>query len=301
MSREKFIERRFKNATLVKIEQANRIIAEYLPRGYRLTIRQLHYQFVARGLYENTERTYKNLGNAMRDARLAGLVDWDAIEDRTRSLMGGRGGWDGPGDYIVSVAEQYAEDWWADQRYRPEVWIEKAALLGVIEDVCERYGVRYYASRGDDAKSPSYDAGKRFRRILDQGQTPLILHFADHDPRGLHFTPFIEQELAMFVSRPVEVRRMALVMDQVRAFNPPPNFAKETDTLYARYREEFGEQCWELDALPPDTIVGLIEAELGGLIDRRRWRAAQAREQERQDTLKRIAARWDEVGAMFGD
>jgi hypothetical protein len=165
MARQTFIKRRFQQSTLVKIGQANKIIDDYLPRGFRLTIRQLHYQFVARGLYENTERSYKNLINTMRDARLAGLVDWDAIEDRTRTLQGGRGGWNGPADFIANVVEQYAEDWWQEQPYRPEVWIEKAALLGVIEDVCDRYGVRYYASRGDDAKSPSYDAGARFRKL----------------------------------------------------------------------------------------------------------------------------------------
>jgi hypothetical protein len=235
MACQTFTERRFQKSTLVKIEQANAIIGDYLPRGFRLTIRQLHYQFVARGLYENTERSYKNLINTMRDARLAGLVDWAAIEDRTRTLQGGRGGWDGPADFIADMIEQYADDWWQGQPYRPEVWIEKAALLGVIEDVCERYGVRYYASRGDDSKSPSYDAGKRFARILDQGQIPLVLHLADHDPKGVHFTPFIREELAMFAGADIEVRRLALTMEQVEEHNPPPNFAKETDTLYARY------------------------------------------------------------------
>src|SRR6185436_2908959 len=101
------------------------------------------------------------------------------------------------------------------QPWYPEVWIEKSALLGVIEDVCNRYGVRYYASRGDDSKSPSYEAGRyRFRGILDQGRKPVVLHLADHDPRGVHFTGFIREELAMFAGGPVEVRRLGLSRDQ---------------------------------------------------------------------------------------
>src|SRR5678815_5173771 len=88
------------------------------------------------------------------------------------------------------MVEDYTEDWWADQPYYVEVWVEKAALLGVIEDVCDRYGVRYYASRGDDGKSSSYQAGGRFRNVRSLGRKPLVLHLADGPrPNPLHARP----------------------------------------------------------------------------------------------------------------
>jgi hypothetical protein len=84
--RETFIPYRPHQATRAVIEQANEIVNEYLAQGLTLTLRQLFYQFVARGLIENTHRAYKNLGETIRNARNGGLLDWGAIEDRTREV-----------------------------------------------------------------------------------------------------------------------------------------------------------------------------------------------------------------------
>lgn len=80
----RFIDKRFKPESLERIEVANGIIDRYLGLGLRLTLRQLYYQFVAHHGLPNTERSYKGLASLMSEARLAGLVDWDAIEDRGR-------------------------------------------------------------------------------------------------------------------------------------------------------------------------------------------------------------------------
>jgi hypothetical protein len=129
---------RFKLATLALIVHANGIIGEYQALGFVLTLRQLFYQFVSRpalGL-ANTFDDYKWLGRTVTDARRAGLIDWDAIEDRTRNVHR-LPTWDDPPEIVASCAEQYREDLWASQRYRPEIWIEKDALTGVIEEVCD--------------------------------------------------------------------------------------------------------------------------------------------------------------------
>jgi hypothetical protein len=146
MACEAFIEKSFQKSTMAVIEQANVIIGDYAARGFALTLRQLYYQFVARGLVEeNTQREYKRIGTIINNARQAGLVDWDAIEDRTRNLQS-FSAWSDPGDFLTSVADSYREDPWIDQEYRPEVWIEKDALVGVIEGPCERWRVPYFAS-----------------------------------------------------------------------------------------------------------------------------------------------------------
>src|SRR5215831_9209334 len=133
--RETFISKKFQQKTLGLIERANAIIEEYVEQGFVLTLRQLYYQFVARVIIENSVASYKRLGSILNDARLAGLVDWDHIEDRTRNLRT-HAAWDDPADIIRSAASSYREDLWRDQIWRPEVWIEKDALLGVIEGVC---------------------------------------------------------------------------------------------------------------------------------------------------------------------
>jgi hypothetical protein len=72
--------------SLIVVEQANTIITEYLVQEFWLTLRQLFDQFVARSLLENNFKQYKRLGNVIRNARDGGLVDRDAIEDRTREV-----------------------------------------------------------------------------------------------------------------------------------------------------------------------------------------------------------------------
>ena len=81
-------EYRLKQASLDIINQANQIIREYSAQGFDLTLRQLYYQFVSRDLIPNSQREYKRLGSIINKGRLAGLVDWNAIVDRTRNLRG---------------------------------------------------------------------------------------------------------------------------------------------------------------------------------------------------------------------
>ena len=111
MSREIFETRHFQAQTLAIIEQANAIVDEYQARGFNLILRQLFYQFVARELIANTQPEYKRLGGVIRNGRRAGLIDWDAIEDRTRNVHG-HASWESPAHIISAVAQQYCEDLW---------------------------------------------------------------------------------------------------------------------------------------------------------------------------------------------
>jgi hypothetical protein len=157
--------------------------------------------------------------------------------------------WDDPPEIVASCAEQYRQDLWASQPYRPEVWIEKDALTGVIEDVSNELRAPYFSCRGNVSEPEMYAAGKRYARIVRQGQVPIVLHLGDHDPNGVDMTRDIRERLAMFARREIEVRRIALNLSQVTGL--PPNFAKENDSHYAAYYyvRQFGTtDCWELDA-----------------------------------------------------
>ena len=56
----------------------------------------------------------------------------------------------------------------------------------------------------------------------------------------------------------LEVRRIALTMDQISRYDPPPNFAKVTDSRFANYQMQYGDESWELDALDPSVLDALI-------------------------------------------
>lgn len=82
MPKIEYIRRNFSQNSCKIIDQANEILDEYERQGFRLTLRQLYYQFVARDLIQNKQSEYKRLGSIINDARLAGFVDWQMMEER---------------------------------------------------------------------------------------------------------------------------------------------------------------------------------------------------------------------------
>ena len=165
MVKEAFVTINFQAKTLAVIEQANTIIAEYAAQGFTMTLRQLYYQFVSRDLMPNKFNPTSGSVTIVSDARNAGLIDWDAIEDRTRELVT-HNSWDSPEEIIGAVARQYREDIWEDQHYRPEVWIEKAALLGVVAPICDEFRVPYFAHIGNNSQSRAIQGRQAVRRTF---------------------------------------------------------------------------------------------------------------------------------------
>lgn len=187
---------------LAVIDQVNNVVGEYRDQGLTLTLRQAYYQLVARGLIPNTERSYKNLGAAVTDGRMSGLIDWHSIEDRTRFLRGNRH-WDHPADIIEESTLRFRYDLWDDQPERVEVWIEKDALVGVIEQICVDLDVDFFSCRGYVSASEMWAAGQRIGHYLEAGQTVTILHLGDHDPSGVQMTEDIRNRLETFCRRDV--------------------------------------------------------------------------------------------------
>lgn len=122
MPKIEYISKNFGADRLELIDRINGVITDYSAQGYSLTLRQVYYQMVARAIIPNNERSYKNLGNLINDARLAGLIDWNAIEDRTRNLRG-NSHWTTPGSMIDSAAYSYHLDHWKGQQNYVEVWV----------------------------------------------------------------------------------------------------------------------------------------------------------------------------------
>jgi hypothetical protein len=289
--------RKFKTESLELISTANDIIEEYLVLGLDLTLRQLYYQFVARDIIENTQKSYKRLGSLINNARLAGLVDWNAIEDRTRSLAGNYHE-DSPESAIDGLVKTYQIDKWANQPNRVEVWVEKEALIGVFEGICRELDVDFFACRGNVSQSEMWRAAMRMRHYQRDGQNPFVLHFGDHDPSGIDMTRDNRERFSLFGAR-VEVRRIALNMDQVEQYKPPPNFAKESDSRFHNYSELYGDQSWELDALDPKVLRDLVQDNVFELRDADLWGEMHEREQVERQQLRKVSDQWSAVVKEF--
>ncbi len=291
-----YINKKFRAKSLDLIRTANEIITEYQAQGFDLTLRQLYYQMVARDLIPNLQSEYKRVGSIINDARLAGLIDWNAIVDRTRTVRA-NSHWTTPKGILQSAAYSYLEDRWSNQEYRPEVWIEKDALIGVISKTCEEYDVPYFSCRGYTSQSSMWQAGEgRLRKNHDNGQTTLIIHLADHDPSGVDMTRDINDRLTLFAGwGKHDIDRIALNISQVNQFNPPPNPTKLSDSRAKAYIVEFGHDSWELDALEPRVIANLIQDTLDAVIDSAAWDETEQRIVHHKETLSAIANRYEEI------
>ena len=239
------------------------------------------------------------MGNIINDARLAGLLDWDYIVDRTRNLRG-LAHWETPSSVIDSAAYGYRTDRWANQPHRVEVWIEKDALVGVIAGACNRLDVPFFSCRGYTSQSELWGAGQRLARYSRLGQDPIVIHLGDHDPSGIDMTRDIGDRLALFGAE-VTVRRIALNMDQVEAYSPPPNPAKLTDARATGYISRYGNESWELDALDPATLDALITATIDDYRDPDQWDADTDAMDADRGLLTEAASRWHEIATYLHD
>lgn len=299
--------KRFAAKTLYLIGEAVAAIDELVGQGYDLTVRQLYYLMIARDKFpdtwidreynlkhgldpdtKNTMKNYKKFCGVVSDARRAGLIDWSAIVDRGRALQS----WAfyrNPAHRMRSAANSYAIDLWKDQPRRVEVWVEKDALLGVLERVCSEYGVPYTSCKGYTSDSEIWAAAQRLREYRKNGQEPVVLQLSDHDSSGIDMERDISDRLYLFAREDIEVHRVAFTWDQVQEFNPPPNPAKETDPRFKQYQEKYGDDSWELDAIAPPDLHRIIGTAIESFRDDDLWTAAVRRQEKEREQLTLVA------------
>jgi hypothetical protein len=286
MACETFIARNFSPETLRIIERSQSIVTQYAAQGYDLSVRQLYYQHVARGWLDNNERNYKRLGSIINDARLAGLIDWGRIKDRNRQTLI-NAHWSSPQSILRSAAASFALDKWATQHTHVEVMVEKAALEGVLVPVCQALDVPFTANRGYSSVSAFYETATRMRASVAAGKQVVVLYLGDHDPSGIDMTRDVDDRLGLFLGKywyegttrwidpehadDIRVERLALNMDQVAQYDPPPNPAKMTDSRANGYVAQYGGSSWELDALDPAVLGDLVRDAVLDLRDEDAW------------------------------
>lgn len=296
MSKIQYKKIRFQQKSLGLIELVNQVVDEYSAQGYELTLRQVYYQLVARGYIPNNERSYKNVGNLINDGRLAGLIDWNSVTDRTRNLRKA-GHWDTPADVIASARYSYNLDKWEGQPNYVEVWVEKDALADIVGQACGPLDTPYFSCRGYTSQSEMWSAAQRF--ILQGGREKrIIIHLGDHDPSGIDMTRDIQERLGLF-GADVYVKRVALTMNQIQAYNPPPNPAKITDSRASKYINQFGDESWELDALEPKVITGLIKKQVTMYRDDAIYRAVCDKESREKEELEMLENNYDRAVAFL--
>ena len=269
------------------------VLEDYTAQGYRLTLRQLYYQMVSRGHLPNTMRDYKNLGELVKNAREGGHLRWNDIEDRGRVLVS-PSEWDSASSLLDQAAMQFRLDRWEGQDNYVEVWVEKDAVAGIIEPVADRWHVKFMANRGYSSASAMFSAAQRLARKVNDGRVAHVLYLGDHDPSGLDMDQDMEGRLHQYSGEildydTLEITRLALTMDQVEEHQPPPNPTKTADSRAESYIDQFGTECWELDALDPATLDALVEDAIEDRIDLDLFEARKGEEEEGRASIRAYA------------
>lgn len=347
-----FTEMRIGAEAMALIRLSNQIIEDYESQGYKLSLRQLYYQLVSRNAVPNTEQSYKRVGSIISNARECGLSDWDMIEDRNRTCIV-PSHWSSPDQIVQVCARQYRIDKWADQPNYCEVMVEKQALEGVLEPVCNGEDIPFTANKGYSSSTMVYHAARKLRmeflrrckkmhdeqfgwfggridfpdlgdrnsdrnaylEMMSTMASDELLHFSennglelsekgiemclpriivfylgDHDPSGIDMSRDIAERLRKFSDQtPIEVRRLALNMEQIEQLRPPENPAKITDSRASNYISRFGESSWELDAIAPEQLATMVRDAISALRIDNLWEASVARETKEKKTLEKIA------------
>ena len=300
------------------------IVQSYTQQEIKLTNRQLYYQLVAAGLIPNADVIYTKINSILTSARYAGLIDWDALEDRGR-VPEKPSEWDNIGELIKSACYSYRLPRWSDQENWVELYTEKQALESVFKPIADKWHIYFGCNKGYASASMIYEIGQRIKQKIQGGQKVQLLYLGDHDPSGLDMVRDIRERLneILFTGNSLErmdeilsaddpfegmdeilsmgnshlnlnlnlnlnldykslnILPLALNMDQINQYTPPPNPTKITDPRAEWYIKKFGQSSWELDALRPEILIKIVEQGIKKFVNLEKynkWRKQEERE-----------------------
>jgi hypothetical protein len=298
--KQKFRDTKLNAKSMEHLEAVNYIVEDYQSQGYKLTLRQLYYQLVSKNIIPNKDTEYKKLSRVLTEGRMAGFVDWDAIEDRLRQPQN-IFHVSGIPNALNIIHNQYRLDRTIGQQTMVEVWVEKDAISNVLKPVTQKYGVNLLVNRGYGSATAMKDAYERYSRALRERYSyepedgdvmeVVILYLGDHDPSGLDMIRDIEDRISEMLSVDgldvfFNVVPIALTKEQIRKYNPPPNPAKITDSRSDAYIAEHGRVSWEVDALPPNVLHKLLEDSIIEYLDVKKYNKIVKKEAEQKAEIK---------------
>jgi len=282
------------------VENGIPIVESY---GGNITLRALHYQLVARGMTNDVSH-YKKVVSAMIDARWSGEVGFDAFLDHERETIGKT---DIEATTVLQSSEQaknqiwawatsYHKNKWENQPDYVEVFIEKKALQGVFQKPCEEWNVALNPCKGYPSLTFLYDATKRYCDAVEKGKRPVILYFGDYDCSGEDIPRSISDNLEKMMIgiygsndfESINVKRIALKLDQVKKWKLPPAPTKTSDT---RSRKWTGIGQVELDAVDPHKIERLCNEAIESVFNQTYYDDLQEQEKEEKIEFRKILKR----------
>ncbi len=284
---------RGRNKSTIKLIEAMRKIAE---ETRPITGRGIGYKLFAAGLIEGMHKM-TTVYRALVLAREDGNIPWDWIVDETRDLEA-VATWANPRHCANGFF--YRRDLWQAQPKQVEVCSEKGTVRGLLWPILARLGVGFRVLHGFNSATCMWNVSQQ-----NGGEDrPLVaLYVGDWDPSGACMTEVdIPKRLREYGGNHVELKRIALTAEQARS-RSLRSFSVETkrkDPRYKWFKQNHGDECWELDAMDPRELRELVENEINAVIDRAAWDEQQALEKREKLAIETQLRWWANVESLRG-
>lgn len=253
-----------------------------------VTIRQLFYRMIGVEGIVNDAASYKLISRIMTKARRDGRCPREWICDRTRPTYE-PSVWSNPREYADAVKCGYRRDYWQGQTCHIEIWCEKDTVTGSIQPITDELGISVRVGRGFNSETRVYEIAQIFKNT---GKRNIVLFLGDHDASGRDIERDWRKRLVENGSGPFELRRLAIHQEDIAKFNLPPQRVKFSDSRAHQFIKRYGNQCVELDALPPTELRRRIREAVEGLLDKTAWDRAVAVEQVEIQSIVETVSKW---------
>jgi hypothetical protein len=275
--------------TRAEIEELDAALIEIVEAFSPVTVRQVFYQAVNRGLVPKSEtKGYRVVQRRLVALRASQEIPHGAIVDGTRYVHVYRR-YDNLEEFTTYAAGLYRKVCWATSEVNVEVWLEKDALKGVlVPTVVDECGLGLHVTRGFASITYLQEAAEQ---IEADGRPTYVYVLTDFDPSGVSIAEKVEEELterAPFSD--ITVERLAVNREQIERWNLPTRPTKTSDTRARRFRQLHGTDSVELDAIPPDELRHLVKDAIDSHMEP--WRLQQFRMVEREERQR--------LKSMFG-
>jgi hypothetical protein len=259
------------------------------------SVRAVCYQLFIRKLLASMAKTCTNgVSTQLVYARKQGIVPWEWIVDETRHTER-PGTWANPETLLAAAVRSYRRDRWQHQPHRVEVWSEKGTVRGTLGPLLDAYGVSFQVAHGNTSWTKSHDAANDYR---DDPRPMTILYVGDCDPSGMYMSE-VDLPINRFAWEqvPIAVRRLAILPDAARRLDLPsfPASDKQTDTRYEWFVREYGDTCWELDAMNPNVLRDTVRLAIDEYIDWDAWERCGKVEAAEQRSMTEVLGLWRRV------
>jgi hypothetical protein len=273
-----FRKTRGRNKSTLRLIEAEKNIAD---ETHPITGRGVGYKlFNAKLIASMSKKDMQVAYRCLKVAREDGTIPWHWIIDETRDLEMIRTWRSG-----LQLADNffYRRDLWQSQPVTVEVWSEKGTVRGVLWPVLAELGVGFRVMHGFSSATCVHEVSNNAN-----DHRPLIaLYVGDRDPSGLCMTEIdLPKRIKEYGGAHIELRRIALTAEQARTL---PGFSvedKKKDPRYKWYKTNYGDECWELDAMDPRELRDLVRTEIEALIDDDLWTQEEEMQEREQKSIE---------------